>query len=127
MKHSVYMSASYIFIYLFNILPNKCILLHKICNVSVISSLLQMLPCLHATIICGTFTVIVNNISLGALVTGGSKMYATFLNEFCWYTCRTQCDILCDILSPTIARSVIEGNTICTVYVYTAPYKVCRL
>ena len=64
MKHSVYMSAPYILIYLFNILPNKCILLHRICNVSVISSLLQMLPYIP----CGTFTVIVNNISLGALV-----------------------------------------------------------
>ena len=68
MKHSVYMSAPYIFIYLFNILLIKCILLHKICNVPVISSLLQMLPYLHATILSGTFTVIVNDISLGALV-----------------------------------------------------------
>ena len=61
-------SAPYIYIYIFNILPNKCILLHKICNVSGISSLLQMLPYSHATILCGTFTMIVNNISLDALV-----------------------------------------------------------
>ena len=76
---------TFLYIYLIYCLLNVFFYIKFAMSRAVISSLLHMLPYLHATIQCGTFTVIVNDISLGALVI---KMSVVIQRQFAWLTCR---------------------------------------